>query len=205
MAEPVTALTDYLLAIFYFWFGIRLLREAKAHSARYGAAALISAAVAALLGGTHHALHESSPLSPLLWRSTLICAGFTAVFLMFGGFTSRFTGRLRRVLMVMAGVKLLVLLTVLAASDSYRAVVIDYGVALAVLAICVSQNRSIIGAIAISIAAATIQQSRVSLNEHLNYNDLYHLIQIAAGFFFYRGFRRMHDKSAAAAPTPSTP
>jgi hypothetical protein len=45
----------------------------------------------------------------------------------------------------------------------------------------------------ISIVAAAVQQSRLSLSAHFNYNDLYHVVQMGAMCVFYRGALRLQD------------
>ena len=44
--------------------------------------------------------------------------------------------------------------------------------------------------VAVSVLAALVQASGFALHAHFNHNDLYHVIQIAAMFAFYKGFRR---------------
>ena len=51
----------------------------------------------------------------------------------------------------------------------------------------------IIAGVAVSFAAAGIQQSGWSLHEHFNYNDLYHLVQMAGLLLFYTGARVLRE------------
>ena len=47
--------------------------------------------------------------------------------------------------------------------------------------------------IAVSIAAAVLQQSGIRLHEHFNHNDLMHVVQMAGVWLLYQGGARLHD------------
>jgi hypothetical protein len=47
--------------------------------------------------------------------------------------------------------------------------------------------------LAVSVAGLTVQLSGISLHQHLNHNDIYHLIQLAGLYCFYKGARLMRD------------
>ena len=53
-------------------------------------------------------------------------------------------------------------------------------------------NMIILG-ILISFIAASVQQSRIVLHEHMNYNDIAHIIQMVAMWCFYRGSLVLKD------------
>jgi hypothetical protein len=46
-----------------------------------------------------------------------------------------------------------------------------------------------IAAVAASVAAAGVQAMKLAPHPQFNHNDLYHVIQIAAMWLFYRGVR----------------
>lgn len=48
--------------------------------------------------------------------------------------------------------------------------------------------------VGISLLGLGIQQSDVRLHEHLNHNDLSHIILLGALYFFYRGSRLLQDR-----------
>jgi pimeloyl-ACP methyl ester carboxylesterase len=52
-----------------------------------------------------------------------------------------------------------------------------------------------LSAIAVSAVAAAVQYFRVTLHQHFNHNDLYHLIQIAGMALFFRGGKLLRDRS----------
>ena len=51
----------------------------------------------------------------------------------------------------------------------------------------------IISGIFISFIAAGVQQSRIVLHKHMNYNDIAHFIQMFAIWYFYRGSLVLKD------------
>lgn len=59
--------------------------------------------------------------------------------------------------------------------------------------------RWILAGVSISVLAAVIQQSGYALHPRFNHNDLYHVVQIAANFAFYRGASRVRDAGDPAA------
>ncbi len=54
-----------------------------------------------------------------------------------------------------------------------------------------SWRKSIIAAVALSALAAWVQQSGISMSQHVNHNDLFHLIQALALIGFYRAATKM--------------
>ena len=68
-----------------------------------------------------------------------------------------------------------------------------YGAALVALAAFAlrdplsASGRLLLGGIAVSVVAAAIQRSRISLHPHFNHNDLFHAVQAVAVWLLYRG------------------
>jgi hypothetical protein len=89
ITDPVTALTDYLLAGFTFYFGLVLARTMDKRnrvSAWLWSAAFVASMVGAIAGGTFHALSLQLDASTLrtLWNITVYSIG-TSTGLMVGG------------------------------------------------------------------------------------------------------------------------
>jgi len=90
--------------------------------------------------------------------------------------------------------------------DEFVYVIVEYGLAmLCVLVLMVTRRHHvgdvawwIVAGIAVSIAAALIQQSGFDLHRNLNHNDLQHLVQMVAVWLLYGGGVRLRDASAAA-------
>lgn len=75
--EPVTVLTDYLLALGCFYFGARIFLDRPAAWSNVWAAAFLALAAAAVTGGTFHALDRAEEpfWSSLLWNSAVYFIG----------------------------------------------------------------------------------------------------------------------------------
>jgi hypothetical protein len=96
--------------------------------------------------------------------------------------------------------------------SDFRYVVYDY--AFSMMVILFSQAQAwwvrrdenafwIIGGIAVSLVAALIQRCHYSIHVHFNHNDLFHVVQAAAFYLFYRGGRGLIDRSANNSPLPA--
>ena len=52
----------------------------------------------------------------------------------------------------------------------------------------------LITGVLVSLVAAIVQARRLALHRHFNHNDLYHVIQMAALYAFYRGGAVLVDR-----------
>lgn len=208
LAEPMTMATDYLVAVCAAAWGVRLARRARAAGQRavgWWAVAFAAVALMALVGGTYHGFGPQlgASIARGLWRVTVLAAGPVGFAVLAASFYSWLGGPVRTWLMVAAGAKLALYLGWMAAHDDYLWVILDYGssmlVALAVhVAIWVRQRQStavwICAGILVSIAAAVVQASGLSLHRQFDHNVLYHLIQLAGLYLFYRGALLARDR-----------
>jgi hypothetical protein len=84
ITEPMTMATDYLLAAFCLVFAVLTLRTRSLHPAMLiWVEMFVVAAVAAILGGTHHGFktNMNAGLAKGLWEFTLITIGASAAFM----------------------------------------------------------------------------------------------------------------------------
>ncbi len=93
ITEPMTLLTDYILAVGSLLFAMRLKATTRMQGPTcrklWGLAFLFSAA-AAVLGGTYHgfSLYLGEFLQPALWNSTVYFIGLTSGLMISGTLTS---------------------------------------------------------------------------------------------------------------------
>ena len=176
--EPMTVVTDYILAAAAAAFGVRLWRAGN----RLWALAFFATATASLLGGTYHGLAYQP-----LWKPTVYSIGLASLFLLAG---------LGRAFAVAGIVKFAIYAVWMATHDDFVYVIADYGITLFVVGVFAAawwlRARApfapwVLGSILVSVVAAAVQQSGMSLHRHFNHNDLYHLIQIGGLWLLYRG------------------
>lgn len=197
ITEPVTLLTDYLLAAFTLALGVRLWRINRAFAARCWASALIATAFAALAGGTFHGfIRMLSPLAAAsLWKITVYLIGIAALLLGCGAILSTTRELVQRALLALIVLKFVVYAAWMARHDDFRYVIYDYAPSMVLVALLFAlgyranapASRWVLAGIAISFAAAAIQASGFALHRHFNHNDLYHVIQMVAMYALYRG------------------
>ncbi|HEV2430035.1 MAG TPA: hypothetical protein VGT43_00820 [Burkholderiales bacterium] len=195
VSEPMTLATDYLLGAVAGWLCILLARNRESQSSRtLWALAFAAVALAAFLGGTWHGFLQGD----LLWKATLLAAGGASFAMLAGSAFVVLSGVPRAVLLVLAGVKFLVYAAVVLTRGEFIFVVIDSGIAFALVAALHlwRLNAWIVAGVAVSVLGALVQASGLAPHRHFNHNDLYHVIQVAAMFLLYRGARRLTDSVA---------
>ena len=206
IAEPMTMLTDYLLAGLCAVLGWRLwTRSASGGHRSVGllAGSLFSTALGAVTGGTSHGL--ALVLGPaalaVLWKVTVYSIGMTAFLFLAAVAWASLAGRWRQALLAAAVLQLAVYSLWMIDHDDFVYVIYDYVPAmLVVLGLKAWRLRQgsgsapwLIAGILVSFVGAGIQQSGLSLHRHFNANDLYHLVQMFAVWLLYRGGCEMRD------------
>ncbi len=166
--------------------------------------ALAAVATASFAGGTYHGFTEdlSASTARMLWKLTTLSMGVASFFLLASTFTASFRAPVRNWLFAAAAVKLAVYVVWMLGHDDFAYVIYDYGSTLLVVLVLSVAGRvqgsrghrlRIIGGIAVSIAAAVLQQSGIRLHGHFNHNDLMHVVQMAGVWLLYQGGARLHD------------
>lgn len=197
--EPATLVTDYLLAMLAAGLAWHLRRRSGRadHSKRWWAAALGFTAGSALAGGTYHGFGPELPtlLADLLWRATLLLISLAGAAMLFAFAWERAQAGRRRLWTGVAVAKLGLFASLILIKGEFVVAIVDYGLAMLVLAIAAliqrpSWRAPLLTGIALSILAAAIQQAGWGISERFNHNDLYHLVQGFALVFFYRAANR---------------
>ncbi len=200
--EPMTLLTDYLLAGWVIWLGWRLWGGGL--PARLWAGAFWAIALAAVAGGTVHgfqaALGESASLA--LWRITVYAVGLGGFLLVAGALRGILPGGIGRWLLGLAGVKLALYLAWMSFHEDFLFVILNYApdlLAVLGLALWAWWRRRepgalpVIGGILVSMAASAIQALGLAPHPHFNHNDLYHVVQMGAFYLLYLGGGRLGE------------
>lgn len=192
ISEPMTLLTDYALGGVTAWLAALLFRNSQLQNSRkFWALAFAALALGALLGGTWHGFVQSN----LLWKATLLSVGVASFGMVAGSACAALPKMQRQMLIVLAAMKLALFSAWMLFHDEFIFVVVDTGVAFAVVALLHlwKLNGWILAGVAVSVVAALAQASGFALHQHFNHNDLYHVIQIAAMALLYRGARTLAD------------
>ncbi len=156
LREPITMLTDYVLAAVSSAFSLLLFRAARARETRvmrlWAWGSLILAA-SALVGGSFHgwAFYLGAATRRGLWNITMLLIGAASALMIAGTAVSRIARR----------------------DES---------------------ARWLVAGLALSLVGLAIQQSSLGFGPQFNHNDIFHTIQIAALWLFYRGARLLEDR-----------
>ena len=180
MNEPATVLTDYALGAVSIVLGWKLVRRA-----RLWALAFLALGVAALLGGTWHGFWQDERL----WKATTLSVGVASFGMVAGSAVRTTRGAIRQTLLGVAALKLVLYSLWMLRHDDFMWVVADTASALLVVGALYAWrfNAWMLAGVAVSVLAGGVQAGGLRLHEHFNHNDLYHVVQMAAMFLFYRG------------------
>jgi len=187
VSEPITALTDFVLAAVTAFWALLVFRQSDQRASRLFAGALAAAALSTLVGGLYHTFHGE-----LLWKATALAAGLFSFFLGLSvalAFLSPGAARIARIILL---AQFCVYAIAALFIDDFWLVIADYGsVMLAILVVCAirwsnAAARWIAAAILISVAASALQMSSIRVGP-LNHNDVYHVVDVVALYCFYRG------------------
>ena len=207
VTEPMTVATDVVLAGLALLFAARLGQRAAVDDSAAGAwlaAALLATGFAALIGAIAHAMDPvgAASLRERLWRSTLYASGFigAATLVSVAYFAAR--GGLRSTILAGAFLKLLAFMRRASRTPEFHVAAVDYGIALAILFIGavveLVRRRApgmtwLIAGVLVSVVGGIVQARRIAPHRQFNHNDLYHVIQMAALYAFYRGGALLAD------------
>jgi hypothetical protein len=196
--EPMTVLTDVLLAAAAAYGGVKIYVASATPVHLYFSLSFFLIALGTLAGATIHAIRHTSLVSwvPLLWRITGIAVGTSATAMLAATFYH----------ILPADYADLLQWTVLGLSIIYtgyiwrdyrfRNVIIFYSIIMAFILGAMGLSYVSTGSpgakliavgIIISFGAAAVQRSGFKLARHFNHNDIYHVIQLVGLYFFYRG------------------
>ncbi len=200
--------TDYALALLCGFFAWRLWRVGKgtAQASVYSwAAGFACFGLASLAGGTVHGFSTmfSEAVLQELWKLTAYAIGLASFFLLTGTFSACIMPSVRRFALLIPYAQLIIYVLWMATRDDFRYVIYDYAFTnLSILALQLYVGMThrtmsapwLVGAVLVSFLGAAAQVSGVSLHQHFNHNDLYHVIQMGGMYLFYRGALVLKDR-----------
>lgn len=203
----MTLLTDYALGALALFLGFRLLRGEGREpplSRRLLGAGFVSAAAAALVGGTVHGFASRLDISTraTLWSLIYAAVGLASALVLVGVCLAVLPRAARAFVLAVVGLRLFSYVAFPPARDA-RYVAYDFAVTLIVLLGCAfdlwlrrgeASGAFILTAILASVLGGFVQTSRLAPDRAFNHNDLFHVIQMGALYLLYRGGRSLRDR-----------
>lgn len=196
--EPMTVLTDVLLAAAALIGGVRICGASDTPVHFYFALSFFLIALGALAGATIHAIRHTSRVSwvPLLWRITGIAIGTSVTATLAATFyhilPADYADTLRWTVLGLS----LIYAAYILRDYRFRNVIVFYSTLMAFILGAMALSyvstgspgaKLIVVGILISFGAAAVQRSGFKLARHFNHNDIYHLIQLVGLYFVYKG------------------
>jgi len=208
ITEPMTTATDYMITVAAFWFAAQLLvpqtNRAQLSRCSWGVA-FVFLGLGAFFGGTNHgfATHLDQSWLNLLWIGALYSVGLAMFFVLVGTISGSVANRTLRLFFYAYSVVVCSAYAwwLINHDDFVYAVVNNLFTFIIICVIQVSalvrhqaeSAKWILSGVAVSVLSAAIQRSGYDLHVHFNHNDLYHIVQIAGLYLFYRGASVLQD------------
>lgn len=199
LAEPTTAITDWILAGLVIALAIRLRAVPRQRTVRYWQWAFIFTALGAFAAGVFHAVvgQTTAKVLTTLWKGSAFALGLAVFFMLLATAAGRLSTRSARILMIFAAVQLVVYTLWTARHDDFLSVISNYALGMAIVAavnlVTYSRNpesaRWIVAGIAVTALGSVVQALQIAPHRHFNHNDLFHVIQMAGMILLYRGAR----------------
>lgn len=205
--EPMTTITDLLIAVIAFYYSkeltsiyINQLLNVQYHWIW----TFRMLGLGAFLGALSHGIgpYCSVPIANMIWKFTTYSIGIMSYFMFLGMlhhlFEYQLVLRFRWVLLLFV----VIYLFVVTKNDDFLNVILFYVPLMCIVLIGLIYSyfmfqsegtQMIIFGIIITFIAAGVQQSRIALHEHMNHNDIAHFIQMVAMWCFYQGSMVLKD------------
>lgn len=201
MSEPMTALTDFLLAAVAGALAALLLAPTEMGGAtrKMWGAALAATALAALLGGIFHGFHGQleAVRARRLWWVTLLLSALPPSLLLAAAALGLERGPARSFLLLLAPLKLALTSVLVWRRGNFAVVAYDAGISLLLILLLTlwelgteragSEGWWIGAGVMVALVGAVAQQARWRPTPRLNHNDIFHLAQTIACYLLYRG------------------
>jgi hypothetical protein len=196
--EPMTVLTDILLAAAAVYGGVKICGVSATPVHLYFSLSFFLIALGTMAGATIHAVRHTSLVSwvPLLWRITGIAVGTSVTAMLaataYHTLPADYADVLRWTLLGLS----IIYTGYIWWDYRFRNVIVFYSFCMALVLGAMGLNyvatgspgaRLIAVGVLISFGAAAVQRSGFKLARHFNHNDIYHVIQLVGLYFFYKG------------------
>ena len=202
-------ITDLLLASFTLWLGWGLYQEARRLKDRAIAlwlGAFCASGVSVVLNGLWHAFSEQqleADWVPLLWSSATVLAVASSLLFLLAIVHVYTGGRVREIIAGVAVAKFALLGVWIAVNNRFGLTIYDSVFTMLIILVLSTWGAWIraapfapwvLAGIMISMLATLFQQGRVAIHPRFDHNDLYHVTQMLAMYYLYRGGMLLRDR-----------
>ena len=208
--EPMTALTDLILAALAVYFAVNLGGQYGRTGMRvhiYFSCSFGMLAIGALMGAVSHGIgpHLSGFWASAVWRITLVSIGFAACFMLVASLYHGFSPPRAQMLLWMSLVFLAAYSLWVLRDDRFLWAIVFYVPCMTIVLVVMIRGMAaggvpgsafVAAGILVSFAAAIVQRSGITLHRHFNHNDFYHVIQMIGFYYLYRGAMMLEDWAA---------
>ena len=205
--EPMTAFTDLILFLLagYFAMEIHTLFTVQIMNTHWHwTFAFWMIGIGALLGAVSHGFgpHFPEMVKTIIWKLTVLSIGISCYFFLMASFSHIFPSATVQWLEWIPLILLMVYSTIIVKDHRFMIVILFYLPTMIFVLVMMIYSQFILEfngsglisiGILISFLAAGIQLSGFSLYKHFNYNDIYHIVQMAGMYFIYKGVLQIKD------------
>jgi len=196
--EPMTVLTDILLAAAAIYGGVKISLASSTPVHLYFSLSFFLIALGTMAGAAIHAIRHTSLVTwvPLLWRITGIAVGTSMAAMLaatcYHTLPADYADVLRWTVLGLS----IIYAGYIWRDYRFRNVIVFYSVCMALVLGAMGLNYVATGSpgakliavgVLISFAAAAVQRSGFKLARHFSHDDIYHVIQLVGLYFFYKG------------------
>lgn len=195
LREPTTTLTDLALGIFGGWLALSLVLRPHEAAVHLWAEAFGCAAGGGFFGAIAHGLPDyiSKGAHRVFWTGAVLCTGIAAIiFAVAAGLAAAPPYDAWIVGVGLTTAALYAVAVIIRPNFAKAAIVSVVALAALLLSAAAISRFSpraaawLVAGVALTGLGFGVQQARISLHQHLNNNDLFHLLQLGAFLCLYR-------------------
>lgn len=205
ICEPVTVITDFILAVFCIWYYKSILNFNSKKSYQFNwAMFFLCMALVTMLGSWAHAISCKGYVlyHKIVWGCMLLASGTAVYFAQMAAIHLEIkSARVRRNLQRLAVVQLICFVICVFVFMDFRVVAFDSLIGLVeVVILCFPKNTyhlryklMVSTGFLISFFTVYINQKKLSLSVWFNHNDVSHVIMFISLWFIYKGISYRHE------------
>lgn len=212
IGEPVTMLTDYILAGIAAWYAWKLFEVREGGPRRHWGASFVFLALAFFAGGSAHGFIAYLGEYSFAWMLALSGTAVASCFQVVGTAGAVCSRGVRMTLTVFFALGVLIYTMVMLAqipmpdgsrSDAFHWLILFYLPSVLTVGALGGwhgfkngheSGRLIFAGVVVSLLAAGWQMSRIGLHTHFNHNDIFHVIQMLGLVLFGRGALKLSPR-----------